>query len=133
MVPRNQATSLGLKCAELPEAAIAEHLIRASGVGPFDPLGNGGSRVGEGSEVVLSGAFLLETAKEAFDDPVLSRGVERDELLPQPVVAQRQRSESSSRAGSVWPLRRGTGGPQGAEAGQASVLESPLGLVSGTT
>jgi hypothetical protein len=52
-----------------------------AGVVPINPSRQVVASFGEGAEVVLPSAFLLQTSKEALDEAILLRRVRRDEFL----------------------------------------------------
>jgi hypothetical protein len=59
--PPKSSHELELSRAEFSPAAIAEQLVRPSGVIPFDPLTDSGARFGEIAEVMLPDRLFLET------------------------------------------------------------------------
>ena len=60
--------------------------MRPAGVVPLDPLCDSRLGLKEAAKIVLPSAFLLEAAKEPFDDPVLLGRVRFNELLTQAVI-----------------------------------------------
>lgn len=54
---------------------------------PCDPISNDLPRLLKGLERVLPDALLFQSPEEPFDHPILLRGVGRNELLRQPIVA----------------------------------------------
>ncbi len=71
----------------LVRAQVAQRLVGPLAVVPLQPRLHHLSRVREAGEVLLPHALLLETPKEALDQPVLLRRVGRDVLLVEPVEA----------------------------------------------
>jgi hypothetical protein len=61
--------------------------MRPPVVVPLHPVANDSPGVLKCLKRVLPDTFLLETAKEPFDDPVLFWRIGRDEFLLQPIVS----------------------------------------------
>jgi hypothetical protein len=70
-------------------AAIAQRLVGAFHVIPYNPLPNGGARVGKTPKLVLPHTLLLEGAKPPLDESILFRRIRRNKLLRQPVKPTR--------------------------------------------
>src|SRR5262249_17884466 len=98
---------------------------------PSDPPPHGAASFHEAREAVLPDALLLQAAEEALHDPVLLRGVGRDELLAEPVVPARGAEPTALEDEPVVRAydRRRPLGPQRPEPLDARGLESPLPLL----
>lgn len=105
--------------------------MRPAMVVPVHPVPNDPPRLFEGLELMLPDTLLLETAKEPFNQPVLLRGIGRDEFLRQPIVPA---GSSEPPALKDQPViapdrRRRACRPQGPKARQTGRLHCPLGLL----
>ena len=90
------------------------------------PVPNRSARLLERLKRVLPDTLLFETAKEAFDDPILVRPVWGNELLVQPVVVARLAEAATLEDQAVvTPQDRGAGGPERAEALEARRFDRP--------
>src|SRR5215472_3086434 len=86
--------------------------MRPLGIVPVNPLSNGSTGFGEAGEIMLPDAFLLEAAKETFDDAVLLGRVGGDDSW------RSRASRQAARKRRLWKIRplslRTTGvGPSG--------------------
>src|SRR5271165_440277 len=119
----------------MTRAAIAKCLVWSSAVVPLNPLSNGGTRRGEGAEVMLPDTLLFETAEEAFDETVLFRGVGGDELLTQAVIAASGTKTPALKDQAIVATHHwgGTFRTQSAETSQAGLLEGTLGFLGTAT
>lgn len=129
--PPSSSHELDLLSTKLLGAAIPECLVRSAFVVPLDPHADRSACVGDGAELVLPDALLLHAAEESLHDPILLRGVGRDELLPQSIVATGRAEAPALEDQAVVAAhdRRLTRRPQSAKARQAGVLEGALGFL----
>lgn len=89
----------------------------------------------ETAKLVLPHARFFETAKEAFNQPVLLRGIRRNKFLRQAVVATGSSKPLVLEKQSVVTTqdRCGPNGTQCAEASKASRFDGPLSFLSSAT
>jgi hypothetical protein len=105
--------------------------MRAARVVPGEPGSEALLRVREILELMLPDTFLFETAKEAFDDPVLLRRVWRDEFLGQAIVLTRGSEPTALKDEPLVTAhdRHGALRAQRPESLQAGRLKRPLRLL----
>lgn len=104
--------------------------MRSPLVVPLNPLADRRLGFSKAVKAMLPHAFLFETTKESFDDPVLLRSVRSDELLRQPVILTSRPEPAALKDQSVVASdhRSFTYRSQGAEASDASLLDGSLGF-----
>src|SRR5438046_10422874 len=108
--------------------------MRAPLVVPADPPPHGAAGLDEAREAVLPDALFLQATEEALDHPVLLRGIRRDELLAEPVVATGGAETPALEDETVVAADDGrcSIGPQRAEAIDAGFLERALSFLGAT-